>query len=413
MKDSTRGEAGCDTVYGQGSLALNRVYNNCSASTFFAASALFITLIAGCTFNHNLEITPKLDTLPAPAKEPLTVGIYYSPEFSTYKHARLYGPHRWIVPAGKDSVALFDKLAAMSFQNVVRLDGLPPFNGKEVDVDAIIEPDITAFHFRVSFEGYTAEQGIGYRLNIFSKEGVPLDSRTIFGQETPPQSHFYPYGHMDYDMQDAAGKILQEFHHLPNTLAGVKAREAASTTVDLHSLIARADAVDSPLQVTDELSIPLTEAGIIAVAVLVKNEGDRSVSVNEGYFRLVLPGGRTIASTGISSIPSRLEQRSYAFEAGAALGAPFALLAAHSASKEAKAKRAAFIDALKTKVFGERVLQKGESAEGIVFFVPAEGTPSFSAADLSIWCFDSGSQSGIRTSMPVAKLKFTSSANKK
>ncbi len=374
-----------------------------SASLFVAAVVILMAVSSGCTFNHNLEIAPKLDTFTEPAKMPLTVGVYYSPEFSTYKHSRVYGPHRYIVAVGKESVALFDKLALLDFQNVVHLDGLPPFNGKAANVDVIIEPDISAFHFRVGFEGYTDEQGVGYRLNVFSKEGVPLGSRVVFGQETPPQTHFYPYAHMGPDMQDVAGKILQEFHGLPATLAA-KSKEAA-TPIDASGLTAVADAVDSPLRLTDQLSLPLTETGIIAVHVSVKNAGDRNMSVNDGNIRLVLPNGRTFSSTGISTIPSRLEQRSYAFEAAGLLGA-------HLASAKEKEKRAAFLDALKQKAFGERVLHKGESAEGLVFFVPAEKTPSFRQADLSIWYLDAETQSSVRMSTPVTKLNFAGPGKK-
>ncbi len=377
-----------------------------SVFLFAAVLALFVAAASGCTFNHNLSVDPRIEIVPPPAKSPITVGVYYSPEFVTYKHSRIYGPHRYIISAGKESAELFDKLAAMSFQKVVHLDGLPPFNGKPADVDAIIEPDITSFHFRVGFEGYTDEQGVGYRLNMFSKDGVPLVSANIFGQEKPPKTHFYPWGHLEPDMQDAAAKILREFQRLPEAVAAAKTGETSSSAPGAGGLTVHANAVDNPLRVTDTLSIPLKEVGIIAVSVSVGNGSDRSLSVSDGNFRLVLPGGRTISSTAISAIPSRLEQRSYAFEAAGIVGA-------HLASQEEREKRAALLEGLKTKAFGDRVLQKGESTEGLVFFVPAEGTPSFNEAALSVWGMDAGTHSGIRTSEAVAKLHFTSLTDKK
>ncbi len=386
--------------------AAGRIRCTFSASLFLPLLLILLVFPAGCTFNHNLEVAPKLDTLPASSKAPLTVGLYYSPELATYKHSRVYGPHRYIVPAGKESVALFDKLALMAFQNVVHLDGLPPFNGKAANVDVILEPDITAFHFRVGFEGYTKEQGVGYRLNVFSKEGIPLGSRTIFGQETPPHSHFYPWGHLEPDMQDAALKVLEELHRLPDIVSAENARAAAAPAFEIGSLTTRAVAVEGALQLTDKLSLPLAETGIVAIAVSVRNGSDRSISVSERNIRLVLPGGRTIASADISDIPSRLEQRSYAFEVGG-------ILAAHGASEEERAKRAAIIDVLRQKAFGEKVLRKDESADGVVFFVPAEGTASFRQADLSIWYIDAETKSGIRASKPVSQLNFASGTDRK
>jgi hypothetical protein len=164
----------------------------------------------------------------------------------------------------------------------------------------------------------------------------------------------------------------------------------------------------------DDVSVPLAEAGIIAVTVTVRNTGDRQLSISEANMRIVLPGGQTIGRSASSSIPSRLEQRSYAGDITAfMLGAPAGLLVSIAQSSGQNEKRSQLLDALARKGFGERLLDPLEQFQGMVFFMPAQGTPSFAAADLSLWVFDASTGAARQVRLPLSALQFGSTTKKK
>jgi hypothetical protein len=378
----------------------------------FAVILLFLVLSSGCTFNHNLTVDLKLDGLPVTAKEPLTVGMYYSPEINTATYARLSGPHRYIFSVGKDSVTLFDRVSAMAFQNVMKLDSLPPFAANSPAVDMIIEPEIEAFHFRIGLESDAPEDSILYHLHFYTKEGIPLETRSVTGKQIPLKQHFTVSGQVDDNMEDAAGKVLQEFHHLPDMAAAPKALATQGAADSGLSVIA--EPVRGPLRLTDDVSVPLAESGIIAVMVTVRNTSDRQLSVSEANMRLVLPEGRSIGRSGRASIPSRLEQRSYAGDIAAGLlGAPFGLLTMFAQSSAQNEKRSQLLNVLEGKGFGERLLGPAEKAQGIVFFMPAQGTPPFTAADLSLWVFDPGTGAARQVRLALSAIQFGSTTEKK
>lgn len=386
--------------------------SGCSNVKMRAVILLFPVLVSGCTFNHNLTVELNLDGLTVTAKEPLTVGMYYSPEIRTATYARLSGPHRYIFPVGKDSVALFDRLTAMAFHTVVRIDSLPPFTANIPAADMIIEPEIEAFHFRTGLESDAPEHSIRYRLHFYTNEGIPWGTRSVTGKQIPLKQHLTVFSEVDDNMEDAAGKILQELHRLPDPTAAPRVPSTAAAAD--YGLSVIAEPVHDRLQLMDNVSVPLTEAGIIAVTVTVRNTGERPLSISEANMRLVLPGGRTIGSSGPSGIPSRLEQRSYAGDiASGGLGAPIGVLIYLAQSSEQNEKRLKLLDALARKGFGERLLAPAEQARGIVYFMPAPGTPPFTSAELSLWGFDAETGAARQARSALMALQFGATTGKK
>lgn len=374
-----------------------------------ATSTLVVVLLAmagGCTFNHNLRITPKLDSLPASPPEPVTVGLYFSPEFSDATYSRLLGPHRWTFAIGRDSAATFDAVAARAFEKVVRIDALPPYATDAVPVDVIIEPELEAFHFKAGMERDSPEHAIRYRLHLYTKEGTPLETRSVTGKRVPTQPHFTVFAEVDEHMEDAAAKLLQEFHHLPDPAAAPKALAAPDPASA--GLLVSVEPRRGPLRIRDALSLPLEQAGIIAVTVRVKNAGRRKVTVRESDMRLIVPGGRTLGTSGIAGIPSRLEERTYSGDAAAAfLGAPIGMLVMAAESSRRSEARAQLLAGLGPLVFGARDLGPGEEGSGLVFFIPANGMPPIASADLSLWAFEAEAGGALRLRAPVEGLGFT------
>lgn len=123
-------------------------------------------------------------SVPVPLVDPMpvTVGIYYSPDFSQAKHDEERWGTDWKVDLGPYHVHMADKLFAAEFRETVpvadikSLPANPPYK-------AIIEPRIEQFSFitpRDTGAKYFAVT-IRYRLNVYTPEGALADSLTFTG----------------------------------------------------------------------------------------------------------------------------------------------------------------------------------------------------------------------------------------
>jgi hypothetical protein len=258
--------------------------------------------------------------------------------------------------------------------------------------------------FKAGMERDSPDHAIRYRLHLYTKEGTPLETRSVTGKRVPTQPHFTVFAEVDERMEDAAAKLLHEFHHLPDPASAPKA--LATPDPASAGLLVAVEPRRGPLRIGDALSLPLEQAGIIAVTVRVKNAGGRKVTVRESDMRLLVPGGRTLGTSGMASIPSRLEERSYS-GAAAFLGAPIGMLIMAAESSRRSEARAQLLAGLGPLVFGARDLGPGEEGSGLVFFIPANGVPPIASADLSLWAFEAETGSALRLRAPVEGLGFT------
>ena len=101
-------------------------------------------LTTACT----AQIDVSRPELPSPLIEPLpvSVGVYYSPEFESYPvKERVHGSGGffWETNLGPSSVALFDSVLDSVFESVVRVSSRIPDAETDASVTAIIEPTIT------------------------------------------------------------------------------------------------------------------------------------------------------------------------------------------------------------------------------------------------------------------------------
>jgi hypothetical protein len=158
-------------------------------------------------------------SVPVPLVEPMpiTVGIYYSEDFSKAAHNEERWGTDWKVDLGPYHVRMAEKLFASEFRETTRVEDLkslpadPPYR-------AIIEPRIEQYSFitpRDTGAKYFAVT-IRYRLNVYAPNGVLADSLTFTGYGSNSSgTGMTSTGPMvlatKAAMRDAAAKFLVQF----------------------------------------------------------------------------------------------------------------------------------------------------------------------------------------------------------
>ena len=181
------------------------------------AAVLLVSLfLAGCTYHISHEIEPVLQRRPLVESLPLTVGIYFSPEFRTYHGTQCGALFCNEYDLGARSVALFEILAEGLFDKVAVVEVLPPFDSSP-KVCGILAPSITDFDF-----GY---QQITYRVTLYSPAGTELGAWEVEG--TASGDEWLPGKRARLAMRDAAAKFVKGFRKEPTVIrwleeAGVK-----------------------------------------------------------------------------------------------------------------------------------------------------------------------------------------------
>ncbi len=397
-----------------------------SMAALLLALAIFATLFSGCTYTHNIKPEPPLGSLPEVTKEPLTVGVYYSPEFSTYEDVRYHGSNKFVARIGNASVALFDRVFPMAFEKVVTVTEGPPFGGEGTEIAAAIEPSIEAFNFALPFEKSTDQHSITYRFTMYTTKGVPFSSWTVWGKGPSKPKTPYPMQapvreRIELNMQDAAVKFLSGFRtssgadRIPFGQEGsVKINQASVASLDESAVLASVEPLVHPERLKEEFDSPIDQAGIIAINVSVTNKGIQRLLVRDSDIRLVLPNGRRIAPAGTSLLAARLAKPGQADAVTVGLlGAPLGGLVQMAEAAEEKKKRLARQNDFRAKQLGERVLGKNDSAQGFVYFMPAAGTPAFNQADLVVWFVDPETARGVQLKLPLKELGFKGAPAKK
>jgi hypothetical protein len=390
--------------------------NVMNRSFVFLLGIIFISasLFSGCSFKHTIKINPPLEELPEVAREPCCVGVYYSPDFRTYQHRRASGPHWVIAPLGEASIAMFDRVFPMVFEKVVQVTDLPPFLGKQDDIVAVIEPRIEAFHFRLGMEKESERCSVTYRITVYTLDGVPVSSWIVKGKGAASYWDSPVWNHINLDMQDAAIKVIREFHESLDSgnlafLSKSRAQEyqKSAPPLDKNLVFAAAQPFVNPERLKEEFGIPLNEAGIIVIKVSLRNDSEQALLVRGSDIHLVLSDGKRIAPVCPMAVTSKLEEVSHTGAAVAAIfGAGLGLLASFAEDAEKSKKRIELINKLQAKQLGERVLGKSDAAEAFVYFIPAQGTPAFNEASLAFWVIEPDTAGGIRVELPLENLEF-------
>ena len=378
----------------------------------FIAMSITAVLGSGCSMTTNFKVKPSLEPLPSVTKVPIAVGVYYSPDFRIYEHRRSISGGWFVVPMGKASVEMFDGIFPVVFNNVVPVADLPPFTEARTDIVAVIEPRIEAFHFRTTLEKDTERNSVTYRFTVYTLEGVPLSSWTVRGKGAL-KSRVITKSIND-NMRNASIKFIESFRESFGTenlalLSKNRLQEvrASSPSLDKSTVFANAEALVDPEKLKVEFGAPLNDAGIIAVKVSVRNDGNQKLLVRGSDIHLVLPDENRIAPASSSVLTSKLEEVSHAgLWAGILFGGLVQVGTTLAVDAEKGKKAITAQDNFQAKQIGERVHDKNDVSEGFVYFIPPEGTPAFDKASLAVWFVDTGTARGVRVDLPLENLSF-------
>ncbi len=182
-------------------------------------AGLLLGATAGCA--HTIPLRGALGASPTGVQVPVTVGVYYSPEFKAREERIWRMGDRWDFPLGAASVALLDQAWPIMFEQPVPVSGRPPLGEGSPKVAAVIEPRIEAFDFGLPFlktGTYTAE--ITYRMTLYAPDGTSLASWTVRGAGARPGEMGFDFAGgpgraTDLAMQDAAAKLIGGFRDIP------------------------------------------------------------------------------------------------------------------------------------------------------------------------------------------------------
>jgi hypothetical protein len=145
-----------------------------------SAAILYATIVlsAGCQTDVVVETTT-----PEPVVEalPLTVGVYYEPEFSSYTYSEKGSGADWKIDLGGSTINMFDRVLDKSFASVVRLDALPAEGATQPGVDFLLKPTVDEYAFLTPEDSgvdfYSVS--IRFQLNAYAPNGAALDQWEI------------------------------------------------------------------------------------------------------------------------------------------------------------------------------------------------------------------------------------------
>ena len=146
-------------------------------------------LLNGCT--AHISISPVLERRPLVQPLPLTVGVYFSPEFRAYQGKNTCNDRevalRIIIQPrncsfdydlGPPSVAMFELILAGMFESTVTIETLSPPPASNSGIAGIIEPRITDLN--IISEGDFASD-ITYQITLYSPVGVEIGTWQVVG----------------------------------------------------------------------------------------------------------------------------------------------------------------------------------------------------------------------------------------
>ncbi len=203
------------------------------------------------------------------------------------------------------------------------------------------------------------------------------------------------------NLRDAADKVPGALRDMWSTYQSARTSKTVAVRIDSARFEIRARRADNPFQLTSDNLLPLTENGVVAVSVSVRNDGADPVLIRDHDFALVLPTGRRLTPPPPMAILQRLDRGTFGPGVGAALCPLCSVFAGMAQSAQQVDERATTINLLREKGFRELTLKPGESARATVFFIPAADVPAFSTADLLVWLVD---PNGYRTTFAKVRV---------
>jgi len=172
--------------------------------------------------------------------------------------------------------------------------------------------------------------------------------------------------------------------------------------VEAQGLAVGADPYVDPAQQEAIFDADFDKADVIALHVFIENKRSTAAVVRASDMSLSLPDGNAISSSSVLKVTNKVGEEGSVIGATIAFGLVGALVASNAEEKA----RAARIDDYESKSLGTKDLLPGQSADGVVFFIPPKSWPAFEVASLSVRAIDQMNGTNLVVDVPLAGLSF-------
>ena len=364
-----------------------------TANWLWLAVFLSLLALAGCAppaSTIRVEIKPDYAKFPRAEPVPMTVGVYQSWDFLTFRFQRYLQNSPVVAPIGSASAQMFDRLLSTGFAKTVPLHVLPS-GGKAVEgVDAIIETRVEAFDFLVSaFNEPSEDERIVYRLILYTPRGAPVHTWTVEGAYRPPDGK--RVRHVSEDMEIAGARFLTGLRAEIDKARPLLAAEASVNNIaETDGSEFKAEVNVHPAAFSTEESQILSAGRYLPVTVSVRNPHPVPVAFRTDQMTLLLPDGQRLAPISQDMLLAGLEtERMGGFIGYMAFG-PVGMLAGMAAQEEqAGVERAERRKAFLNATVAVQTLQPGQATKLQAYFRLPEGHRP-SAALLAGWYTEHG-----------------------
>lgn len=193
----------------------------------------------GCTSTGVVPIDANLPNRPLIETLPITLGVYYSPEFSTHESIEEVEGDSYKFNLGSDSVALFDQVFGSMFEKVIPVENLPPLRTDGTKVNAVIEPRIGYLRIGVVPQSQNVDEycwvRIYYHIALYSPDGglLALFRVDAVGESRPGYSiGVKSFGEaMHFAMRDVAAQVMTGFSDEPGVREWLQALGVVSSVI--------------------------------------------------------------------------------------------------------------------------------------------------------------------------------------
>jgi hypothetical protein len=306
------------------------------------------------------------------------------------------------------SIELFDKLFPLVFNDVVRVYDLPPYPVNSDNVDVVIEPVIKHFDFRLGMGSVTEAHSLIYRFILYTPDGTPASAWSVIGKGNLKWGHT-TWQHIKLNLNDAAENFLNQFREASGieSIYALDRRQLLSPIPCVlieDKIFIMAYPQDITIEQKDNKLISLKELGIIPIQIKITNNGKQPISLNPMTVRIRVNNQTSITPVAVSEINPKAE-----IDYGELLVGPLATIAGQIERDKKRVQLKKRFERLELKPV---TLQKGQKTEGLVYFMPAEETPDFEEAELSIWLLDKNKK-GLHVTQTLGGIGFKGKKKKK
>ena len=371
-------------------------------------------LISGCASGpsvHSQTIGASHEIEAPKAVTKANIGIFYEPSLANYIHIQSISDSIATMNVGQESVGLFNVAIPQVFEKAELIDKLPPYDIPKSELDGIVEPRLDYVSWRMFFDSEEDFFHVAYTFLFYSSEGVPISTWTIIGEGK----------YLKDQLADAAQKFVDGFPTAPETKefrAYLENKQVGKLGFDVNDINIQASLVDE-----NELGLKLKEAGILPVQITVTNETNGEITGRGFDVRFIYSDGRRLVPAFPLAVVSSFEYKAATSASDPAMVGTFfglpglfgTMFGSHSERVEIRKKQASYFEKARLK---EVTLARGESIQGILYFVLPSDVTQINEATLSFWFIDPSVANGKRKEISLSGIDYkigeaTESASKK